>query len=428
MPPACHPAIINSMVNLSTHLTAALPMAYHGYLQAVRHAAAAQETAVYLVGGFVRDLILGRATHALDLDLVFEGPAIPIAQAVAAELGGRVQAHPAFGTATWTPPDTAETLDFITARREWYAHPGALPTIQPSHIHDDLARRDFSINAIALRLDGAYWGELLDEHHGGEDLQQGIIRALHPASFADDATRMWRAVRYEQRLGFAMDPTTAAWLQRDLPYLATITPARMAHEVWRTLAEPTRTAALARADALGLLADCHPDCHWPASAAAAFGRAPATAAPAHFLALWLAYLPAPVRHGVLARFACSQHDQLVAEGVAAVYETAATWTGGTPPSQVVHALQPWTAYEAIWLIAPALFGPGTIGRDYITRYVNEWRHVRLTINGHTLRQRGVPPGPRYRAILADLLAAKLDGDLPTAAAEQAWLDKLLSHE
>ena len=175
----------------------------------MRQLAAAYGTPAYLVGGPVRDALLGTPPSDLDFALVGHAPAL--ARNVAARLGpdSRLTVHPRFGTATvaLSPDDSGGHIDLVTARHECYPRPGQLPQVTPGSIADDLTRRDFSINAMALPLTPGD-GELLDPQGGLPDLESGIIRILHPGSFADDPTRMLRAVRYEQRFGFRIDAPT----------------------------------------------------------------------------------------------------------------------------------------------------------------------------------------------------------------------------
>ncbi|HRK88533.1 MAG TPA: poly-A polymerase, partial [Anaerolineales bacterium] len=155
----------------------------------------------YLVGGFVRDLLLGQPVN--DFDFVVEGDAIKLGRKLVEMYGGKLTPHFKFHTAIWHLPDDWNlipgTIDLITARREMYEKPGALPTVTPSTIDDDLRRRDFTVNAMALRLDGEGLGVLLDPMDGRSDLERGTIRILHPLSFVDDPTRIFRAIRYEGR-------------------------------------------------------------------------------------------------------------------------------------------------------------------------------------------------------------------------------------
>ena len=197
------------------------------------------------------------------------------------------------------PPGASPTLDFVTARRETYAAPARLPQVAPAGIADDLARRDFTINAMALPLDPAA-PDLLDPHGGRADLAAGQIRALHVGSFRDDPTRIFRAVRYETRFAFRIEPATAAWIAAALAEGAVgrLSPARVRHELLRTLAEPDAARALTRLDAIGALAAVDPALHGNGALAAALACA---AGPDDRLTLLLWRVAPPERSRAAAR-------------------------------------------------------------------------------------------------------------------------------
>ena len=405
----------------------ALPPDYQEYLQLIRQLGAERNLPLYFVGGFVRDWLLGRPS--LDFDLVVVGPAIPLAEEVQRHVGGYLHTHGRFGTAKWWPTPDHPPLDFITARAETYAHPGALPTVRPSHIADDLARRDFTINTIAVRVDGAQWGQLVDEWGGVADLDGRLVRVLHPQSFIDDATRIWRAIRYEQRLGFALEPNTAEWLRRDLGYLHHLSGDRIRHELEYILHEPQRIPMLARLDELGILATLHPAWHWGGShTAAQFGRVAEDVPITTWFGLWMASQPAPVRTFVCAHLRVTQQTAHLVEGLALAAQAGANWTADTRPSQIVADLRPYAQHPAVWEVAPALFAPSHPAHTHLQMYAAQWRTMRPHTNGHQLRQRGLPPSPRYQHLLEALLVAKLDGYAPTAEAELALLDELISKD
>ncbi|MGH2524794.1 MAG: CCA tRNA nucleotidyltransferase, partial [Anaerolineales bacterium] len=233
-----------------------LPGPRRALLARVGHLAATQQLPVYLVGGFVRDLLLGLSPT--DFDFVVEGPAPALARLVARELGGEVTVHAPFGTATWFSPEGA-VIDFASARTERYPQPAALPVVSaPAPISADLSRRDFTINALAVRVDGVYYGQLLDPHHGQADLAAGIVRVLHPHSFQDDPTRLFRAVRYEQRLGFRIAPETVPLIPGSWAALAALTGDRIRHEFEMIFREPNVVPMLARLAELEVLRHVHP--------------------------------------------------------------------------------------------------------------------------------------------------------------------------
>src|SRR5262249_16988121 len=181
-----------------------------GRLQPVFEAVSASSDGfdgVYLVGGTVRDILLGEPSF--DVDIAVEGDAIALARLIADELGGRISTHDKFGTAVVKYGDGGR-VDVVTARTEFYDAPAALPTVEHATIREDLFRRDFPINAMAVSLKGADFGRLVDPFDGRRDLESGTVRVLHNLSFIDDPTRIFRAIRYEQRHGFTMDEHTVA--------------------------------------------------------------------------------------------------------------------------------------------------------------------------------------------------------------------------
>ena len=211
---------------------------------------------LYLVGGVVRDLLLGKINDICDLDLVVEGDAIGLAGEFAEKSGGKLTAHLMFNTAKiemgkWT-------IDIAMARTETYARPGALPVVTSGTLKTDLFRRDFTINAMAVSLSPDNYGELIDLYGGTKDLNSKIIRVLLDKSFTDDATRIWRAIRYEQRLGFKIESDTLSLLKRDVPLLKTVGGYRLRHELELVLKEKEPEKTLMRADELGVLKELHP--------------------------------------------------------------------------------------------------------------------------------------------------------------------------
>ena len=202
--------------DIAARLQLSLPDDILILLQAAGTVASKKGFRLYVVGGFVRDLLLGMPN--LDIDLVVEGSAVAMAKAMANRFGGEVRGHPRFGTAKWLLEGSSFTslpaIDFVGARRESYAQPGALPDVEPGSIEQDLLRRDFSINTLAICLNDGCFGQLLDLFGGVADLRAGAIRVLHDLSFVDDPTRILRAVRYEARLNFRIEPHTESLLIR----------------------------------------------------------------------------------------------------------------------------------------------------------------------------------------------------------------------
>lgn len=270
--------------DVSRELGQVLPAGQHRLLWLVGETAAEMGHAVYVVGGFVRDLLLGRFGGAggggsLDMDLVVEGDAIELAERMQATCGGRIVTHARFGTAKWIldepacpitfpelPAGGAGTdqgplpphFDFVTARTEFYTEPTVLPTVEQGSIKLDLHRRDFTVNTLAVALTPDRWGDLLDFYGGLSDLRTGVVRVLHSLSFVDDPTRILRAVRYEQRFRFQIEARTQEHLLDAAPLLRRVTPARIRQELDRIFQEERPEDAVLRLDELGILRRIHP--------------------------------------------------------------------------------------------------------------------------------------------------------------------------
>jgi tRNA nucleotidyltransferase (CCA-adding enzyme) len=366
----------------------------------------------WLVGGAVRDLMLGAAS--VDLDVAIEGDARQVARALAERLDGKAVEHERFGTATVYADDLV--VDLASTRSETYAQPGALPDVSPAALDDDLARRDFTINAMAASLPG---GEIRDPHGGRGDLEAGVIRILHPASFIDDPTRLLRAVRYEARFGFRMDEDTER-LARDAIASgapATVSGARIRDELLDMLGEPPVAIAVARMADLGLdralsplLGDAKPE-HVAAAADAAeqrggqrrFAALAAMLAPdPEDLVAWIEdlNLRAEDRDAVL--HAARKGPQLVRS------------LEQTLPDSAIHALLHCELPETLG-VAVALGAR----QEPIDRYLEQLSGARLEITGDDLRAAGVEEGPAIGRALSETLKRKLDGQVNGRDAELA---------
>src|SRR3954471_18059505 len=354
----------------------------------------------YLVGGAIRDLL--RGANAVDLDLAVEGGAREVARGLANRLGGEAAEHERFGTATVKAADL--TVDLATTRRETYSHPGALPDVEPASLADDLIRRDFTVNAMAAGLNAGDLGHLHDPHGGQADLDAGVIRVLHPRSFVDDPTRLLRAVRYEVRLGFRMDPETER-LAREGD-LTTVSGARVRDELMDLLREPEAPAGLARLAELGLDRAMHPalraDPELAASAqlgTAEVGADPALAA----LASMVAAAPDELEQWVEDLHLGRAERDAVMRAARKGPQLASALSADRRPA-AVHALLSCEPPEAL-AVALALGAPG----EPVLRYVADMRGVRLEISGADLLDAGVPESPEIGRALAKTLELKLDG-------------------
>jgi tRNA nucleotidyltransferase (CCA-adding enzyme) len=408
--------------NFIDKLNAALPTAGRAALDALILAARERSLALYAVGGCIRDLLLDRPT--LDLDLTLEGDAPVLAREVGAGLPGvRCTVHPAFGTATLN--GDGFRIDVASARAESYERPGALPTVHPGSLRDDLRRRDFTLNAMAIALAGDSAGDLIDPFNGAADLEVGLLRVLHEASFRDDATRILRGARYEVRLEFRFEPQTLRWLKRDVRYLETISGARLRDELLRILHEPVPERVLMRLQELGALATIHPSLSFGERSAAAFARLrelrdepPATAC----LAL-LAWGLTPLQAAALAeRLSLTRREAPPLRAAPDARALLPALSRDVAPSRAVSLLSPLPA-AAVWALAAAAEGPAA---DRALHYLRRWRQARPLLDGRALMAMGAPPGPRLGEVLRRLKVAKLDGEVRTRHDEETLARQLLS--
>ncbi|MCE7989506.1 MAG: CBS domain-containing protein [Caldilinea sp. CFX5] len=442
-------------VELTERLRAVLPPAQYALLQLVGVEVDRMDYAVYVVGGFVRDLLLNgsnQAATAVDMDIVIEGDAIAFAERMQERYGGRIVPHKRFGTAKWLLQDeghplneqlllaslqdgfTVESLpshlDFVTARTEFYTAPTALPTVERGSIKLDLHRRDFTINTLALCLNPDRWGELLDFYGGVNDLNDGVVRVLHSLSFVDDPTRILRAVRYEQRFDFNIAERTLELLHDAIELLDRVTAARIRHELDRILQEASPEKTLQRLVDLGVLQQIHPALTMDSWHFAQFAKLRTLYAqidkdnPLHSEPLERLYwgilvlrLPLAAHEALIERLALRGETQRFMAGLRVLQEQQALlMSAPLLPSQVVAALDhAEPAAIALWIaldVEPAL-------TPILQQYLVKWRHVRPLLDGHALRKLGLPPGPLFSKILHELRAARLDGGLSSLAEEEA---------
>lgn len=440
--------------NYAAMLDKALPPSRLALLKMIAGFSSEEHQAIYIVGGFVRDLILERPS--VDFDIVVEGDAISFAHALERKFGGRVVLHRRFGTAKWqieqirstlqahlgfskrTAIDLPDSLDFISARTEFYDHPSALPTVERSSIKLDLHRRDFTINTLALRMDGHHYGEIYDFWGGLSDIEKKQVRVLHSLSFVDDPTRLLRAVRFEQRFHFQIEKRTLQLMTEACALLKQLSGERLRHEFDLIFSENDPVSIMRRLEDLSLLEYIHPQLRWNQKYERALlealdfqshfgwdltdlvGNIPTRLILAYLV--WLVPLPveASVEIGNRLRLSNQILDTLTRIGsIAGKLEEFKQMT----PSQISIKLEKIPAFGVYTLYC--LTSDEDLKRK-IYEYAVKWRKIEPHANGNTLREKGVPPGPHYAEILSRLREAWLDGRITTEAEETTFLDNLLA--
>ncbi len=403
-------------MNLAWQIEQYLPQQLFGLVRNISGQATKLGQTVYLVGGMVRDLLLGYPSF--DLDLVVEGDAVKLAQQMAEITQAKLLTHPRFGTAKFIYSNF--TLDMATARGETYARPGALPVVTPGTLNDDLSRRDFSINAMAISLTSKDYGELVDPHQGKSDLEHRLIRILHPKSFRDDATRILRAVRYEQRLGFELEPRTAQLLKRDIPLLDTISGDRIRHELELIFREKQPEFVIKRLAELGVIQRISPFLIGDGWTAEKFEKARRLKKPNQLPSLYFCLLTYSFNEREIEQFL--DRLNIPAKLSRAMRDTLRLKTRlsqlnkpSMKPSEVYYLLH---EYEPLAIQANAIASESSMVHHHLQLFLTELRYVRTSLNGEELKRLGISAGSDMGKVLRSLHKAKLDGEVNTKADEE----------
>jgi len=407
--------------NLSSQLKKYLPPPILALAKIAGKEASELGQELYIVGGVVRDLFLGRANF--DFDLVVEGDAIKLAQRFAKDSQARLTVHSRFGTAKLNYPGFS--LDLATARSETYSQPGALPTVKPGSLKDDLIRRDFSINAMALHLNPKHFGELIDLYHGKDDLEHRLIRFLHPKSFIDDATRILRAIRYEQRLGFKLEVETEKLLRRDVAMLDTISGDRIRHELELILKEDEPERALRRSEELGVLSQILASLKGNGWLSEMFTKARQVDIRVSLSTLYLCLLVYNLTEKENEEFISRLNfPKTLAKALNDTLKIKARLRKlaypELKPSAIYDSLH---GYSVPAIQANALASESPIASQHLQLYLAKLRYVKSLLNGDDLKRMGIPPGPKIGEILGALHKAKLNGDVKTRRDEERLVHK-----
>ncbi|HSF68398.1 MAG TPA: hypothetical protein VLA67_13330 [Nitrospiraceae bacterium] len=398
---------------------------------------------LYLVGGVVRDLLLKRENW--DLDFTVEGDGIAFARQVAHHYRAGLAVFERFATARLSFPDGLK-VDIATTRRESYARPAVLPTVGPASIEDDLSRRDFTINAIALQLNSKHFGRLLDPYGGQRDLRARTIRVLHTGSFQDDPTRVFRAIRFEQRFGFRLERSTLQLLVKSAStnLIGRLSGPRLRNEILLLLAEHDSVRAIARLARLELLRFIHRRLCYTENVKRVVTAVPKALAwwrrrfpdsvidrPIIYLMALLTESSPVVSAGVIRRLALSREQ---AKNVSAGGSRAdralrqLTKKDIVRPSQVYRLLADLPDEALVLLLAKQANVQHGKRLNLLRRHLAEYmknKVIETALRGRDLQAMGLQPGPQYKTILGKLLDARIDGTITTETEERAFVRKRL---
>ena len=418
--------------NVAPFLKRNLPSKIASLLAKVGRIAEEKSFRVFLVGGFVRDLLLG--VKNFDIDLVVEGNGISFARALVERLGGKVTAHKRFGTAVATLPDGIK-IDIATARKEFYEFPAALPTVEKSSVREDLYRRDFTINAMAVRLNPKRYGELADFFGGWRDLNERAVKVLHKRSFIEDPTRIFRAIRFEGRYGFSMDRSTEQ-LVRDalkLKIFKRLSKERLREEIIAILSEPEPKNAILRLGKFGILRSIHPKIRLSHEMGkdleivkTIFPRF-LTPLKEEAVELWIVYFLILVQklsilevRNICKNFKFSREEsRKIIRGRERLRETIRKLKESElKPSSLYRTLK-GLPVEALLFIA--LKARSRLVESRIHQYLTRMRRVRLHTTGDKLKRMGYKEGPIFKKIMEELFWAKLDRIVKSPSSETKFV-------
>jgi len=429
--------------NLARLMNAQLPKFIRQLLSQLGNVADQQGVRIYLVGGFVRDLLLREVN--LDVDIVVEGDGIAFAEAFARTEECRVRTHAKFGTAVIILPDGFK-IDVASARIEYYESPAALPKVEYASIRHDLYRRDFTINTLTISLNHKNFGQMLDFFGGQKDLKEKSVRVLHNLSFIEDPTRLFRAVRFEQRLGFRIGQQTERLMRSAvrMNLVKKVGGTRILNELVQILDEPQVVSALRRLEQFDLLKFIDPRLSFDQQSAQLFAAAEQTSN-------WFDLLYTGEEYYRWLLYLCCLLDPLSGKGVERVcraldlrpnYQeilllqlpkgrlalkaaiSRASGKNRVKNSEIYHWFRDLSLEVVMFLMARS--GDERV-RKWISQFVTQLRKEQVVLNGNDLIALGLKPGKYFNRVFQTLLDARLDGEISSRKEEETLVkEKFLS--
>jgi tRNA nucleotidyltransferase (CCA-adding enzyme) len=393
-------------------------------------------TEVYVVGGFVRDVLLTKTNF--DLDLVVEGDGIAFAKKLAKRMNGRAKYHRKFKTAVVILPD-GQRVDVATARLEYYEYPAALPTVELSSIKMDLYRRDFTINALAVHINPSSFGKLVDFFGSQRDLKDRTIRVLHALSFVEDPTRIMRAIRFEQRFDFKVGGQTLNLIKNALKLnlISKLSGYRLTHEMRIILNEENVLRSIERMNELGVLEAIHPLLVLNSARSQVIGELerlmswysllylepPLSAWKTYFLAMCMGISKSKMEQ-IYDRFSFSPTER---REFVHLRDTI-FWAAGNimkikkemKPSAIYKTLSPVPLEGVLFIMART---KREMIKKYVSQYLTNLRLQTIDVNGDDLKKMGLEPGPAYSELLNNVKLACLDGEVKGRQEQLNFLKK-----
>ncbi len=414
-------------MNLSTKIEKSLPKTCAAILKRLTRKANSKNLSLYLVGGFVRDILLDYPN--LDLDFTIEGDALLFAQEIAKQKKVSIRKYPEFGTATLTFPKKIR-VDLAGARQEIYPADAGLPEVSPGKIRNDLFRRDFTVNSMAIRVSGDHFGELVDPSGGLKDLEAGVIRVHHDRSFADDPTRIFRAIRFRTRYGFIIDPQTLGLIKEAVAagLIEKLSAARIKNDIVHLLEDRHPAEALVELGELGVLRRIHRKFSVRSSVGLLkkIEYYPQSKGVRRWFVLMLAIL---YNIKLVYALEIAKNLRFTRRETESLFQlqTLKNRMKKFPDSPSgVYRFANQLSKELIFFVMQT--NEDSTVRNALKKYLLEYRFTKLRVSGHDLEGLGIKEGPVYKEILDETLDAKLDRGFESKEQELDFIKKYLGFD
>lgn len=394
----------------------------------------------YVVGGFVRDLFLYRTDE--DIDIVIEGDGIAFAKKYAQIVGARIHTHEKFGTAVVIFPDGFK-IDVASARMEYYKFPAALPVVEMSSIKLDLYRRDFTINTLAIQLNSHKFGMLIDFFSARRDLKEKIIRVLHNLSFVEDPTRVFRAIRFEQRFEFTIGKLTASLMANaiSMDFFRELSGKRVFAELHLILKEENPVAAIRRLNDFDLLKVIHPSIKLDTDLPATLNAAKKVLSWHDLLFLeesykkWIVYFLVLIRNckphiskEICRHFELAPDDEKILCTERFGADRCVLWLEKNLPVSDSVLYRKLTGFKTELILFMMAIAKNKAVKKSISHFFTDLRRTKLSLKGRDLKKMGLPPGPVYRQVMEAVLDARLDGTLKSKKDEIEFARQLVAEQ
>ena len=394
----------------------------------------------YVVGGFVRDLFLYRTDE--DIDIVIEGDGIAFAKKYAQIVGARIHIHEKFGTAVIIFPDGFK-IDVASARMEYYKFPAALPVVEMSSIKPDLYRRDFTINTLAIQLNSDKFGMLIDFFSARRDLKEKIIRVLHNLSFVEDPTRVFRAIRFEQRFEFTIGKLTASLMANaiSMDFFRELSGKRVFAELRLILKEENPVAAIRRLNDFDLLKVIHPSIKLDTDFPATLNAAKKVLSWHDLLFLeesykkWIVYFLVLIRNckphiskEICRRFELAPDEEKILCTERFGADRCVFWLEKNLPVSDSVLYRKLTGFKTELILFMMAIANNKAVKKSISHFFTDLRRTKLSLKGRDLKKMGLQPGPVYRLVMEAVLDARLDGTLKSKKDEIEFAHQLVADQ